>query len=309
MTYNPQFQNLTTGIISGCIISANVDTAKYDISNGVIAIEDWSEPTRPLLKMLTFAGVTAQTPPNPTTNIFTRVFLIENPGDDTAAIIQQVSEGLVDGQTRREKVELPIVIHQFGDGVISGFSDDMQLSYSWNQSNNDINHARKAANIGNLIAANGVNLKFDKGSGSTAMNFINALQAVWPQSPSIRVNNAVAQQPFVYQAQSPAGPFVGIQVTDVDPDQYDNAGVLTAMANNKWQIQRCRFFGQSDTFTVDYGQEFFSTQVGAETAVNTATWVDPPNAPDGVIIAYLILKKGTTDLSDSVNTIINVVNP
>jgi hypothetical protein len=307
MTYNPQFQNLTTGIVSGCIISANVDTLKYDISSGVIAIEDWVDPECPRLKMLAYAGVTGQTPPTPTTKIFTRAFLIEDPSDDTAAILEEISEGVANDQTRREKVELPIVIHQFGDGVIQGFSDDMQVAYAWSQGNNDINHARKAANVGNIISSNGTNLSLDKSSGTTSMNFINALQASWPQSASTRINSAEIALGFVYQAQSPAGPFVGIQVTTVDPDNYDLNGTVTALANNKWTIQRFRMFGQSDTFTIDYGQEFFSSQASAEAAVSTVNWVSPPNAVDGVVIAYLVVKKGTTDLSDiSTNTIINV---
>jgi len=47
-----------------------------------------------------------------------------------------------------------------------------------------------------------------------------------------------------------------------------------------------------------YGQNIYNSQAAALAAINQEVFVVPPNVVDAVWIATLILKKGTTDLSD-----------
>lgn len=304
MTYQPQNRNLTTGVISGCVVSINADTSKFDVTAGTVVIEDWSNPLEMRLKQLTYPGVTGQTPPNPTTNVFTSLALIEGLTAGVADL-QMTSQGEVDTQTRREQVALVGIIHPLGDGVITIITEDYQIAFGWQQALNDMTQCRKACVDGNLISANGANLSIDRAAGTTSLPFFNASNSQW-LSPTMRDNVSQTIQPFVKQAQAPAGPFVGVQSTLVDPDNYDNAGVITALANNKWTIQRVYLFGQSTTVSIAYGQTIYSSQSAAEAAVESETFIDQANTLAGVWICSLVLKKGTTDLSNtSDNTIVN----
>lgn len=304
MTYQPQNQNLTTGVVSGCVVSINVDPTRFNISSGTVCIEDWSNPLEMRLKHLSYVGVIGQLPPNPTTSVYTGLFLISSATEGIAEL-QMVEQSVFNTQTRRERVSLSAPIHSSGDGVISNLSEDVQVAYGWAQSNVDMNHCRGACNSGNIISANGTNLNIDKGVGETGMEFINAANEPWI-NPAIRPNPLVLVQGIVYQAQAPAGPFLGGLTTLVDPNNYDNNGVITVVPNNRWTVQPVYFFGQSGTMTLGYGQIVYNTQVGAEAGIKDSI-VRPANTFDGVLVAHLIVKQGTTDLSDiSDNTIINV---
>ena len=71
MTYQPQNQNLITGVLTGIVVTLNADPTKYNISAGLIIVDDWSTPNEHRMKVLTYAGVTVQIPPNPTRAILT----------------------------------------------------------------------------------------------------------------------------------------------------------------------------------------------------------------------------------------------
>lgn len=303
MTYKPQNRNVTTGVLTGCVVTINADPKKYDISAGQLVIVDWSNPAAPKTHFLSYPGVTTATPPDPL-SIFTKLALVIDPGDETLAILEATANGTFDEVTRRNTVALPILIHQFGDEVITDVSDDVQLAYTWDQVLNDMTHDRGSVNKGNIISANGANLSFDKSVGSTSLPFVNAVNDT--ERPAKRPNDAVAVQGFVYQAQAPAGPFIGVQVAVIDPNSWDNNGVIAVVANNKFTIQPVYFFGQSGTMTVGLGQQVYNSLGEATAAIATDLIVDPPNTVDGVKIAHLVVKQGTTDLSDTMNnSIIN----
>lgn len=292
MAYQPQNQNLETGVLAGCGMSINADPLKYDIAAGKVTIRDWSDATLTRLKILIFDGATALVPPGVPASIFTRVFLIEDPADDTKAIVEQISQGEVNNVTRREKVALPIVLHQANNSIVNGFSEDVPPAFGWAQSSNDVAICRRACNEGNVIVESGTGLQLNKGAGVTAKNFINAANSL-NLNPALRDNIAATDFGFVYQ--SIAVTFIAPQRMDPDPDNYDNGAAIVAVGSgNKWTIQDLYFFGQSDTYTIAYGQEIFTSFADAVAAVNTKTVVEPPNAPDGVLRASLILKQGAT---------------
>ncbi|MCH8024249.1 MAG: hypothetical protein IIB43_06020 [Candidatus Marinimicrobia bacterium] len=93
MTYQPQNQNLTTGQYTGCVVTLNADPTKYDISSGVIYLEDWSNPTEYRLKRLTYAGVTGQIPPNPIASSFTTVSLEASAVEGVAQLLEKEGGG------------------------------------------------------------------------------------------------------------------------------------------------------------------------------------------------------------------------
>ncbi len=82
---------------------------------------------------------------------------------------------------------------------------------------------------------------------------------------------------------------------DIDPDNWDNAGVLTALANNKFTIQRIYLF-QDNNVAMTYGQVVYSNQDDAIAGVQTEDPVILGSITTfGVLRGYVICKKGDTD--------------
>jgi len=302
MTYQPRFENLSTGKITGCIPTLNADPTKYDVSSGTITIEDWSNPSQPRLKRLTFAGVTGQTPPNPILSPFTTVLLEESSTEGVAQLLEEEDGGSgFTAITRRSQVALTALIHAAGDGVISNISKDSQLAYEMHQANLDMNAIRPAVNVNNAITANGVNLSMDRSAGTTSKPFFNSVNDA--QTPSTVSNILDTTFDFIYQTQ-PDVTFLTFG-NIVDPDNYDAAGTLTAVPNNNWTIQRIYFFGQTPATAIMYGQNLYASMAAAQVAIETESFVVPSNTADAVWIASAVVKKGTSDLSNAENIIVN----
>ena len=93
MTYQPQNTNLITGVLTGCAVTLNVDPTKYDVSAGLIIIDDWSTPNEHRMKVLTYAGVTGQIPPNPTTSPFSTISLEASATEGIAQLLEKEDGG------------------------------------------------------------------------------------------------------------------------------------------------------------------------------------------------------------------------
>jgi len=294
MTYQPQNTNFITGVLTGCVVTVNADPTKFDISAGLIIIDDWSTPNEHRMNILTYSGVTGQIPPNPTTSSFTTVSLEASATEGIAQLLEKEGGGAgASSVTRRDEVALSALIHAAGDGVISNISTDVQLAYWGIQTQLDMEILRGGLNSGNIISANGTNLNIDRAAGTTSKPYFNA--GTDNKAPVTITNSSDAAFDFIYQRQ-PGVTFLQFGNT-IDPDNYDDGGTLTALSNNKWTIQRIYFFGQTPSTAIMYGQNIYSSQAAAVAAINLEIFVDPPNVVDGIWIASLILEKGT-----SVNT-------
>ena len=295
MTYQPQNTNFITGVLTGCVVTVNADPTKFDISAGLIIVDDWSTPNEHRMNILTYSGVTGQLPLNPTTSAFSTLSLEPSATEGIAQLLQKEEGGAgASSVTRREEVALSAIIHAAVSGVITNISADKQLAYWGIQTQLDMEILRGGVNTGNLISANGTNLNLDRGAGQTSKPYFNAANS--NTNPVTITNIAAAAFSFIYQKQ-PGVSFLQFGNT-IDPDNYDNAGTITALSNNKWSIQRVYFFGQTPSTAIMYGQNIYSSQAAALAAINQEVFVVPPNVVDAVWIATLILKKGTTDLSD-----------
>lgn len=296
MTYQPQNQNLITGVLTGCVVTINADPTKYNITAGLIIVDDWSTPSEHRMKVLTYAGVTGQIPPNPTTSAFTTVSLEPSATEGVAQLLEKEGGGSgASSVTRRDEVALTALIHAAGDGVITNISSDVQLAYWGIQTQLDMEILRGGINTGNIISANGVNLNLNRAVGTTSKPYFNA--GTDNKKPVTITNDADAAFDFIYQKQ-PGVTFLQFGNT-IDPDNYDNAGTITALSNNKWTIQRVYFFGQTPSTAIMYGQNIYSSRAAAIAAINLEVFVTPSNVVDAIWIASIILKKGTTDISDT----------
>ena len=303
MTYQPQNSNLITGVLTGCAVTANADPTLFDISAGLIIIDDWSTPNEHRMKVLTYAGVTGQLPLNSTTSAFTTLSLEASATEGIAQLLQKEEGGTgANSVTRREEVALSAIIHADVSGEITSISADKQLAYWGIQTQLDMEILRGGVNTGNLISANGTNSMLDRAAGETSKPYFNAANS--NTNPVTITNAADSTFNFIYQKQ-PGVTFLQFGNT-VDPDNYDNAGTLTTVPNNNWTIQRVYFFGQTPSTAIMYGQNLYSTKSGAQLAIEAENFIVPSNTAAAVWIATLVVKSGTTDLSDTgANVIVN----
>ena len=85
----------------------------------------------------------------------------------------------------------------------------------------------------------------------------------------------------------------------IDPENYDVAGTLTSVPNNRWTIQRIWLFNANNSFLVTYGQAFYFNQDAAILGVSTEPTIAPVETVNAVLLASIVVAKGATDLSDT----------
>jgi hypothetical protein len=85
----------------------------------------------------------------------------------------------------------------------------------------------------------------------------------------------------------------------IDPDIYDNAGTLTAVATNKWTVQRIYVF-LSGAVKLQAGQALYGSIDAARESIAGAAFVTEPSIlANGILRGFLIVQEGTTDLADA----------
>lgn len=147
---------------------------------------------------------------------------------------------------------------------------------------------------GNVISPNGANLNINKSAGvifKQGANFVNDEDN--PHGLSLAQLTAAN---FNYRTST------GTQAATtnaVDVTQYESApGVLSTVPNNRFTIQRFSVF-TSNLLRVQYGQFVYQTMAEAEAALATEAFVTEQNiAENGLLLAFLIVEKSATDLSD-----------
>ena len=146
---------------------------------------------------------------------------------------------------------------------------------------------------GNIYGPNGANLMLNKSMGTVFGLGINAQDYLNPHQLTIPSQTGLI---FRYRLQNG---FEYADRTSIDPANYDNGGVLTALQNNnRWSVQHINLF-QSGLARIQYGQEEYNSLEEAEADLKTGNFVVENNIGSNAIFrSYLIVKKNATNLSD-----------
>lgn len=155
---------------------------------------------------------------------------------------------------------------------------------------------------GNAISANGVNLSFNKTSGTVfARSFNRFVGALLTEDPN--VSAVPAQTPVQFhrtlQVPGPTGPVV----TTLDPANYDVGGVLTPVGGGAGTatVQRVYMFATNlvtNQLVVQYGQSTHASLSAAVSALSSAAFTPSPNTVVGTLIGHIAVVRTATDLSD-----------
>lgn len=280
-------QNLPTGFLIGLNLSINnSDNTKYDIAEGYYVITDFTDLANIHSHIKYFPGVEGLSPLYLASANATYVAI-----NEARQIIQSVSP--FDNTDRRSLAILGAVIHSNNVNINVTNEIKAPIVAPTNQLH-DLIKAIGSLNIeGNMYSPNGANLQLNKSAGKIFGLGINSHDYTDPHRLSIAAQTALT---FRYRLRN------GIEysnTTSIDPNNYDLNGVLTAMPNNRWQIQHINLF-QSGLTRNQYGQNVYQSLQDAENAIRTESFTVEQNIADNAIFrSYLIVKKGCTNLSDA----------
>lgn len=277
---------LSTGLIKNGLISANVDTTKFNITAGIGIISNFDDPENPTSTIINFPAFTGITPTYLLTGTITYVAI-----NNTASIVMQATP--FTPEQRRSLIILGAVIHS----NLTTINLLNNISAPSNASTNQLHdfiEAVGALNLtGNKYTANGANLQLNKSAGlifKLGSNFAND----W-KNPHELAQTAGTSLTFRYRTQNGSE---GSDRINLDPALYDLNNVLTAVPNNKFTIQTVTMF-QSGVTRIQYGQTIYDDLATAKNAVFTRNFVLEPNSKEnGIIRAYIIMKNTTTSLQN-----------
>lgn len=287
--FQKEKEYLSTGLIKSGVISINGDNTKYNVSAGIGIITNFDDPENPTSTIVNFPAVVAKTPSYLTTSNITYV-AINSSGTVTESATPFTPE------QRRTLIILGAVIHS----NLTNINVVNNISAPTNASTNqlhDLMEAIGALNLsGNKFGPNNANLLMNKSAGTIfklGSNFVND----W-KNPHVLGQSALTGLTFRYRTQNGTE---GSDVTSINPNVYDLNNVLTAVPSNRYSIQTITLF-QSGLVRVQYGQETYGSLSEAEAAISTRSYsVESNIALNGITRAYLLVKEGSTSLTNTAN--------
>ena len=287
--FQKEKEYLSTGLIKSGVISINSDNTKYNVSAGIGIITNFDDPENPTSTIVNFPAVVAKTPSYLTTSNITYVAINSN-GTVTESATPFTTE------QRRTLIILGAVIHS----NLTNINVVNNISAPTNASTNqlhDLMEAIGALNLsGNKFGPNNANLLMNKSAGTIfklGSNFVND----W-KNPHVLGQGALTGLTFRYRTQNGTE---GADVTSINPNVYDLNNVLTAVPSNRYSIQTITLF-QSGLVRVQYGQETYGSLSEAEAAISTRSYsVESNIALNGITRAYLLVKEGSTSLTNTAN--------
>lgn len=263
------------------------DPTKFDVGAAVVGYTDYdTNPVAPGRAYAVYGPTTANSVPS-LADIATWV------GIDTPGLTLVMQNTSFTPTQRRHIVQLGAVISN-GTQLIAVNTLPMVMRSGINQIS-DFMLAVGPINSGNLIGPNGTNLQINKGAGvvfKEGANFANN-----PDDPHNLPLPALTAANFNYRTST------GIQAATtnaINVTQYESPlGTLATVSNNRFTVQRIYVF-TSNLIRIQYGQTEYQTMAEAEAAIATQSFATEANiAENGVLLAFLIVEKNATDLSNT----------
>jgi len=280
--------NSSTGIISGCELSVNADPTKFDMTAGTgIVVDNTTDPENPVFTSVVIPSQTAVTPTNLLTSTSTFISIDIN-GD----IVQRVAVSTP--AQRRDTMQVGVISHpNLTD--IDTVLETPAIAYSPTHQAHDLMQALGFfSTSGNQINGIPASLTTSKTSGSgfsLGENFHND-----PKDPHNISMPSLSPATYFQILQDASIVTIG---SVLDPTNYDNAGVLTAVpANNNATISYVYIFPNNQVAYL-FGQEVFSTFAEAIDAAGNESLVVPPDLNTGaLLLARVVLRKNCIDITD-----------
>lgn len=222
--------------------------------------------------------------------------------DSAGNVIQQA--GAVTPEQRRTHIALGVTIFDtVGGALIEAQTRPVILGQPANQLADLMDAIGPLSVSGNAISANGVNLSFNKTSGSLFIRASNHFAAgILTDNPHF--SPSPAQAPVIMR-RIDRNPIVVTPpaATVINPTQYDLNGVLVPVGGgtNTSTVLRVWAFVTNDITTqilVQYGQQTYASLSAAVSGLTTEPYTPNPVTVRGALIGYIAVIRTATNLSD-----------
>jgi pectin methylesterase-like acyl-CoA thioesterase len=283
---------ISTGLVLGGTLSINSgNDSLIDVTSGVGIYADYSDINNPIVEEISWStsnGIDAE--------------LAGKVGRWVG--VERISEGvgqivIEDAFSQLQKRTIVVLgrIWGPGNGTITGAAQYSNTVFGDSHSFEDLTWTLGTINKeGNVFSANGANLQLDKTAG-VSFRYASGYSSS-PTSPNIRLDSAtINYTSYKYNIQNQS--YINDEPS-VDPDYYDLNGVKTLIPTDNWTVQRIYYFPGSKVIHLTYGQAIYDTLQDATSGISNEPVILNADILDGgVLRGFLVLKQGTTNLSDT----------
>jgi len=284
----PELVNQSTGFLSGGTLSVDAITSRFDMAAIEGQIIDSTVNGAPTRIPVSCPAQDSVAVTNLATQDVTYILI-----DDTCTITQQAA--FPTSAERRAKVFVGRLNH-FDRTTIS-FANTIGnfLQSPMSQMLDLFDSIGPFVYEGGIITNNGANVKLNR---SQAKMFVASYNyATNNQSPNnVTIASATAAT-WRYATQTT---LAGSSLSDLDPTQYDVGGTITALggSDTRTSVQRVYLF-PSGNMNIQYGQAFYTSLADAIQNYQAEAFVENPTIKGiGVLIAYVVMQKNCTDLTN-----------
>lgn len=277
----------TSGVVSGGVVTINANPSLIDISAGTGFIVDYSTtPGVPTLIPVTWTAQIGVSVTYLATNTISYV------GISITGAVTQYND-VPSNEDRRDA----LIFAQLGHTSLTSVASVIDYCSAYGspfESTRDLIAQLNLINEGNLLSANGANLKINKASGflfGLGINFRTNFK-----NPNKKAIASATAPTFKYRTQTG----LGASTSDIAPDSYDLAGAITTIggSTNRSTNQRVYLF-PNGSIVIQYGQVIYNTLQEAIQGVQTEVFVPFSNVREGAILIGIIsLRRTTTALND-----------
>ena len=284
---------VTTGVLSGGAISVNLSNdTLLDVASGTCLYVDMGDRSDPVVEVLSWDSQTI----DPDLSGFrTKWVGIYRTGPGEGSVI-------VDNEFTQEEKRTVSVLGRFwgqGDAHITTAKNYTTPAFGLGKTVEDFLYAMGAINIkGNVFSAATI-------SGTPVMQLyrtagesfrFSANYGDSPLSPNVSVSDNEVYSLYQYHIQSS---YTNIPKYAIDPNYYDNGGVITAVPSEKWTVQYVYYFPVSHVLHLTYGQHLYDSPTLAMDGIFKDSYNIIPDVSYGAILrCYIILKAGATRIDD-----------
>jgi len=274
----------STGVLTGGVLSTGAGATEYSISDGTGIIVDETGA----ITDVSWSGKSNITPTNIATSLLTWVSI-----DSAGNVVEMTSP--CSPSSRRSEICLGVIVH-VDKATVDAVNNEQVVAFNPHSSVYDLADALGFINVsGNVYSANGANLNINKSVGeifATGSNYDTSAT-----NPHIKTLAVLSALTFQYRYSDGSN---GVTGTAITPDVLDDgAGGTTAVTNNRWSVQRIYSF-VSNNVKIQLGVEDFISKDAAIAGIASEAYITEPSiAANGLLRGWLVVKKGTTDLSDT----------
>ena len=296
---NLSLTDIERNILEGNVISTGVyeytpgltkisnTTFSISAAKGWIVQNTYTYSTTPDVKNVIFAGATGLSTPFLNTDTATYVLL-----SSSASVILQST--FPSPQQRRENIYLGKVVHP--DKItIQNVNQTVDFDVSPISQLRDLWTPIKLINQGVTVVSNGANMTIKMNGGTLWGNGIN-----WVNNQNNPDSVAIAGQiPVQFQYRTQGGVQTGVTVSNIDSNNYDIGGTVSAISGSKYTNQRIYLY-PTGVVRIQYGQEYYTTLPKAVTGIGAESFIEYANNRDNaILIGVISLKAGASNLENA----------